>query len=45
MSIDAVIVMVVAMTILWGGLIVAIIRLNRHAVPEDLDLEDIHRDL
>ena len=31
MSIDAVILMLVAMTILWGGLTVAIVRLNRHS--------------
>ena len=30
MSIDAVILMLVAMTILWGGLAVAVVRLNRH---------------
>jgi hypothetical protein len=41
-SADAVVLMIVAMLILWGGLVVAIIRLNRHA-PGSLD--DIHRDL
>jgi hypothetical protein len=42
MSADAVVLMLVAMTILWGGLVVAIIRLNRHELP---DADDIHRDL
>ncbi len=42
MSIDAVILMLVAMAILWGGLVVAIVRLNRHDLPP---LEEIHRDL
>jgi hypothetical protein len=30
MSADAVVLMIVAMLILWGGLVVAIVRLNRH---------------
>ena len=42
MSVDAVIMMLVAMTILWGGLVLAIVRLNRHTVP---DADDVHRDL
>lgn len=42
MSLDAVILMLVAMAILWGGLVVAVIRLNRHDLPS---LDDIHRDL
>jgi len=42
MSADAVIMMIVAMLILWGGLVVAIIRLNRHEPPT---LDEIHRDL
>ena len=42
MSFDAVILMIVAMAILWGGLVVAIIRLNRHEAPA---VEDVHRDL
>lgn len=42
MSVDAVILMLVAMAILWGGLIVAIVRLNRHAIP---DADEFHRDL
>ena len=42
MSADAVIVMLVAMAILWGGLVVAIIRLNRHELPP---VDEVHRDL
>jgi hypothetical protein len=42
MSADAVVLMIVAMLILWGGLVVAIIRLNRHEPPS---LDEIHRDL
>ncbi|MDQ4054389.1 MAG: methionine/alanine import family NSS transporter small subunit [Actinomycetota bacterium] len=42
MSIEAVIMMIVAMLILWGGLAVAIVRLNRHEPPS---LDEIHRDL
>ncbi len=42
MSADAVILMLVAMAILWGGLVVAIIRLNRHDLPP---LDEIRRDL
>lgn len=42
MSTDAVILMLVAMAILWGGLIVAIIRLNGHELPP---WDDVHRDL
>ncbi len=42
MSADAVIMMIVAMLILWGGLVVAIIRLNRHVPPS---LDDVRRDL
>ncbi len=42
MSADAVIMMIVAMLILWGGLVVAIIRLNRHEPPS---LDELHRDL
>ena len=40
MSWDAVVLMIVAMAILWGGLVVAIIRLNRYE-PSDTP----HRDL
>ncbi len=35
MSWDAVVLMIVAMAILWGGLVVAITRLNRHEQTED----------
>ena len=42
MSADAVVLMIVAMLILWGGLVVAIIRLNRHEAP---NLDDVRRDL
>jgi hypothetical protein len=37
MSWDAVVLMIVAMTILWGGLVVAIIRLNRYQQPDPVD--------
>lgn len=42
MSADAIILMLVAMAILWGGLVIAIVRLNRHDLPP---LDDLHRDL
>ncbi len=42
MSTDAVILMLVAMSILWGGLVVAMIRLSRHELPP---IDEIHRDL
>jgi hypothetical protein len=42
MSADAVALMIVSMLILWGGLVVAIIRLNRHELPSP---DEIHRDL
>ncbi len=42
MSADAVIMMLVAMAILWGGLVVALIRLRRHQPPT---LDEIRRDL
>jgi hypothetical protein len=42
MSADAVVLMIVAMTVLWGGLVVAIIRLNRH---EQTAPDEVHRDL
>jgi hypothetical protein len=46
MSTDAVILMIVAMVILWGGLILAIVRLNRHDLPDQLPYSDeLHRDL
>ena len=42
MSADAVVMMVVAMLILWGGLALAIIRLNQHELPFT---DEVHRDL
>ncbi|MFC5729843.1 MULTISPECIES: methionine/alanine import family NSS transporter small subunit [Nocardioides] len=42
MSADAVILMLVAMAILWGGLVLAIVRLNRHDLPP---IDELHRDL
>lgn len=43
MSTSAVIMMIVAMLIIWGGLVVAVLNLRRSA---DLPREDeIHRDL
>ncbi len=41
MSTEAIILMLVSMAILWGGLVVAIIRLRGHELPEDSG----HRDL
>ena len=35
MSTEAIVMMVVAMLLLWGGLVVAIISLNRRADPSD----------
>jgi hypothetical protein len=42
MSADAVILMLIAMAILWGGLVVSIVRLNRHDLPP---IDDLQRDL
>lgn len=43
MSIEAVVMMVVAMTILWGGLVLAVLNLRR---SDTLPTEDeTHRDL
>ncbi|WP_084622852.1 MULTISPECIES: methionine/alanine import family NSS transporter small subunit [Nocardioides] len=42
MSASAIIMMLVAMTILWGGLAVAIWNINRHPGEEP---EVVHRDL
>jgi hypothetical protein len=42
MNAEAVIMMLVAMTILWGGLVLAIVRLNRHDLPS---AEEVRRDL
>ncbi|WP_181310063.1 methionine/alanine import family NSS transporter small subunit [Nocardioides campestrisoli] len=40
---DAIVMMVVAMLILWGGLLVAIIRLTRS--PDVPRTDELHRDL
>lgn len=46
MSAEAIIFMVIAMIVLWGGLAIAIIRLIQHDLPEDLPGPDeIRRDL
>lgn len=47
MSTEAIVMMVIAMTLLWGGLIVAIISLNRRPDPSDesYDPDHLHRDL
>lgn len=42
MSADAVVMMIVAMLILWGGLVLAIVRLNAHDLPTS---DEVHRDL
>ena len=42
MSADAVALMIVAMLILWGGLVLAIVRLNAHDLPP---ADDVRRDL
>ncbi len=43
MNADAIVMMVVAMLILWGGLLVAVIRLNRS--PDLPRNDEVHRDL
>lgn len=46
MSTEAIVFMIIAMVILWGGLAVAIVRLMAHDLPEELPRPDeIHRDL
>ena len=46
MSTSAIVMMNLAMLILWGGLAVAIFRLNRGTDAEDaFDAEHLHRDL
>ena len=42
MSADAVVLMLVAMLILWGGLALSIVRLNQHNLPPT---DEVHRDL
>lgn len=43
MSMEAIVMMVVAMVILWGGLAFAIVRLNRS--PDVPRQDELHRDL
>lgn len=45
MSADAVVMMIVAIAILWGGLGYAIVRLRRHDPSADMPIDEIHRDL
>lgn len=47
MSTEAIVMMVIAMLLLWGGLAAAIVNLNRRADPSgDGDAPDgLHRDL
>lgn len=46
MSAEAIVFMVIAMLILWGGLAVAIVRLLQHDEPEELPFPDeVRRDL
>lgn len=46
MSTGAIVMMVLAMLILWGGLTAAIVSLNRRPDAEDtVDREHLHRDL
>ena len=43
MSVEAIVMMVVAMVVLWGGLVVALLNLRR---SDNLPTEDeVHRDL
>jgi hypothetical protein len=44
MSTDAIVMMVVAMLVIWGGLALAIASLLRHGAVEDR-AENLHRDL
>ena len=44
MSTSAIVMMVVAMVVIWGGLAVAIASLLRHGAVEDR-AENLHRDL
>lgn len=44
MSTAAIVMMIVAMLVVWGGLVVAIVNLNRNDGPGH-HLEDVHRDL
>ena len=42
MSSGAIVMMLVAMLVLWGGLVAAIVNLRRGETPH---VEDVHRDL
>ena len=44
MSTDAIVLMVVAMVVIWGGLVLAVASLLRHGAVEDRT-EDLRRDL
>ncbi|MEO7132262.1 MAG: methionine/alanine import family NSS transporter small subunit [Dermatophilaceae bacterium] len=44
MSTPAIIMMIVAMLVIWGGLLVAMLNLTRNDRAE-FNVEDIHRDL
>jgi Putative methionine and alanine importer, small subunit len=43
MSVDAIVMMVLAMAVIWGGLVLAILSLRRS--PDLPTQEEIHRDL
>ncbi|WP_114423678.1 methionine/alanine import family NSS transporter small subunit [Nocardioides houyundeii] len=43
MNVEAIVLMVLAMVILWGGLAVAIVRLTRS--PDVPRIDELHRDL
>ncbi|MGY1844810.1 methionine/alanine import family NSS transporter small subunit [Modestobacter sp. SYSU DS0875] len=43
MSTDAIVMMVVAMVVIWGGLALAVVSLLRHGAVEDRS-ENLHRD-
>lgn len=44
MSTAAVMMMIVAILVVWGGLVVAIVNLNRSSAPLP-DVDEVHRDL
>ena len=44
MTTSAIVMMLVAMTVIWGGLVLAIASLVRHGAVEDRT-ENLHRDL
>lgn len=45
MSTAAILMMVLAMLVLWGGLALAVVRLSRSPEDADLDPSTLHRDL